>query len=307
MELTNEIKKRAFKDWLKHTIDSEYVGNDFSSILMGRLEELYDDVNSILNNIETISSKKIYNEIMKKISLLIEEFEEDISSLSLQRLEAISEEETEWIDNFSNLYALAYTIPKSMREQMKFAPFGSNGNYESVGVNTGERIKRNIESTLRAAFFTKISSDEIKEKINIRKERNKLGLKTDSITFSTAMFRTAQNIVLKNNVKEVIYLAHLDNRTCLICGENHLQRFKVENAPTVPAHENCRCSLIDINLYSDDSPQTYSEFLDELNDDELYEVLGKTRYKMYKAGTPISSFVNDGRILTLKELSNTTI
>lgn len=306
MEIANKDKKRAFKEWLKHIIYCEYVGNEFSELLAGRLEELYSDIDTTIDSFKGVYSKLVYKEIMKLITNLIEEFEEDVATFAVEKIEDIADEESEWLEKFSNLFTLAYIVPKNIKSQMKFAPFGSSGNYESLGVNTGDRIKKTVESNLRSAYLTKTSASEIKERINSKKGRTLKYLNTDVMTFTTAMFRTVQSATLHNSVKYVVYLAHLDNRTCLVCGKNHLRQFKVEEAPVIPIHENCRCTLIDSNLFFEESPQTYAEWLGELDDDELYEILGKTRFHMYKAGIPITSFVNDGRLLTLEELRNLT-
>jgi hypothetical protein len=47
---------------------------------------------------------------------------------------------------------------------------------------------------------------------------------------------------------------------------------------------------------------TWRDWLSKQPDDVVRDILGPTRYEIYKMGTPISSFVVDGKTLTLKQL-----
>lgn len=302
-DLTEEQKKRAFKEWIKHAIEMEYVGNSISLEFTARLDLLFDEIESVIDSFSNISSKAMYQALKKSIDNLIDEFEEDIISLSKEKLTEIADEEEDWFKKLSTIVPIVYTIPKTLKNQMMFMPFAEHEDYTSVGSKISERLRNSINSTLKLSYAMKSSSEQTKSRLQIKKTRESKNFATATATFTTAMSRAAENIILKSSSRYVIYLAHLDNRTCLVCGENHLQRFKVENAPVLPIHERCRCTLIDEALYSEEeSPKTYSEWLLELDDDELKEVLGKSRYQMYKNGVPITSFVNDGRIIPLNEL-----
>ncbi|MGL5764488.1 MAG: minor capsid protein [Sarcina sp.] len=48
------------------------------------------------------------------------------------------------------------------------------------------------------------------------------------------------------DIKYVEMLAAEDERTCSICGEEHLKKYKIDEAPTLPLHPNCRCTIIPI-------------------------------------------------------------
>lgn len=47
-------------------------------------------------------------------------------------------------------------------------------------------------------------------------------------------------------VKEVQYWAALDERTCEICGIMHGNTYKINEAPILPIHVNCRCTYIPV-------------------------------------------------------------
>lgn len=48
---------------------------------------------------------------------------------------------------------------------------------------------------------------------------------------------------------------------------------------------------------------TYEDWLKTQPDDVVRDILGPTRFGLYKAGTPIDSFVTDGRMLTLEQVA----
>lgn len=109
------------------------------------------------------------------------------------------------------------------------------------------------------------------------------------------------------------YLATLDSRTCVVCGSVDGKLYKsIEDAPEIPQHRNCRCLLIpyfdidgDVRANEDgyvSSKMTFQKWLEEQDDDTQLDVLGRTRYEMFKNGKPISQFVDNGKILTIDEL-----
>lgn len=110
------------------------------------------------------------------------------------------------------------------------------------------------------------------------------------------------------------YLSTLDSRTCLVCGELSGKLFKsVKEFPQIPLHRGCRCLIIPyFNIDNDtkaskngyvDSNVTFEKWLDEQDEKTQQEVLGKTRYNLYKNGEKIKDFVDDGKTLTLAQLT----
>lgn len=114
------------------------------------------------------------------------------------------------------------------------------------------------------------------------------------------------------------YVGTLDSRTCLVCGELDGKVFKtLEEAPELPAHHNCRCLYLpeikglegfdeDDERASADGPvpanMSYGDWLKTQTDDVVRDILGPTRFAMYKGGAEVSAFVTDGRTLSIKQL-----
>ena len=125
------------------------------------------------------------------------------------------------------------------------------------------------------------------------------GIKTAVPSFA----KTTDRIVFLQNKKEVVYCATLDGRTCITCGSMNGLRFKsISEAPSVPQHCLCRCLLLPDSETPEEMP-TYEEFLNTLSDEEQKEILGKSRYEMWKNdGIKLERFINNGRKLRLDEI-----
>jgi hypothetical protein len=112
------------------------------------------------------------------------------------------------------------------------------------------------------------------------------------------------------------YLATLDTRTCLVCAHDDGKLFKnLDEAPKLPRHLNDRCLYVPYLKGFEDIPGeraavngpvsdtlTYQDWFAQQSERMQREILGPARYAAYKAGVPITSFVSDGRTLTLAEL-----
>ena len=112
------------------------------------------------------------------------------------------------------------------------------------------------------------------------------------------------------------WLSTLDSRTCLVCGDLDGKLFKtITDAPSIPVHRGCRCILLPyFNIEGDkraskngyvESSTTFDVWLEEQDEKTQKEVLGTSRYNMFKSGIKISQFIDNGKILTLDELYET--
>lgn len=115
------------------------------------------------------------------------------------------------------------------------------------------------------------------------------------------------------------WFATLDRRTCVVCGEKegHVYENYKDIGDTPPVHPNCRCTIIPVIKGFEeleegdtrasmngqvDSKLTFEDWLQGQSVEVQKDVLGNYRYNLFKNGTPMESFVEDNRILTIKEL-----
>lgn len=118
----------------------------------------------------------------------------------------------------------------------------------------------------------------------------------------------------KNYEYRYEWLSTLDSRTCLVCGELDGKLFKsIKDAPQTPLHRGCRCLVImHFDIKGDtraskngqkETSVTFEEWLKEQDEKTQKEVLGVTKYKLFKEGVKIEQFVDNGQTLTLKQLA----
>lgn len=105
-------------------------------------------------------------------------------------------------------------------------------------------------------------------------------------------------------VSGVQWVAVLDGNTCIACGALDGQVWRIDEPhPEPPYHAGCRCVLAPI-LIGEEPPNkwTFEDWLANQSAEMQREVLGPSRYVLYKQGVAFKSFVIDGRIKTLAEL-----
>lgn len=155
------------------------------------------------------------------------------------------------------------------------------------------------------------------------------GLATMIQTISThaaGQGREAFTAVNTDVIEEERWVATLDAATCPVCGALDGRVFKVGEGPSPPAHPNCRCARMPIipglraldvkgkdilpatvrDSFDGKGPKvlTYSEWLAGQSGALQKDVLGPTRFALWKTGEiQLKGFVNDrGTTRTLKEL-----
>jgi len=140
--------------------------------------------------------------------------------------------------------------------------------------------------------------------------------------FSHAKAIVHDNIYALNHkhYSGVMWVACLDWKTCHVCSQldgkifgYHMELFPSsdgkggihEGPPKIPKHFNCRCITVPILKGMEDdytgSPN-YREWFERQPKKVQLDILGPSRYALFKNGLPVERFVKDGRVLTLEEL-----
>lgn len=106
-------------------------------------------------------------------------------------------------------------------------------------------------------------------------------------------------------LKGVQWVSVLDRRTSPICRSLDGKMFPVNSGPRPPAHPNCRSSTVSVfkGVANPEHP-TYAEWLAKQSAETQKEILGPSRYKLYKdGGLTVDRFVDySGKQYTLDQL-----
>jgi SPP1 gp7 family putative phage head morphogenesis protein len=205
-----------------------------------------------------------------------------------------------------------------------------NETFESYLNGLSDNLFKVWDTNVRGGYLAGLTAQHINRAVLGSVQNNDPGqmqalrksLETNTRTMIAHLTETARDSVYKANsglFSRYRYVGTLDSRTCLVCGELDGKVFEtLEDAPQLPAHHNCRCLYLpeikgmegfddDDTRASVDGPvkagMTYEEWLKTQPDDVVSDILGPTRFALYKSGMPVTSFVASGETLTLKQLA----
>ncbi|MCK5746089.1 MAG: minor capsid protein [Oricola sp.] len=161
--------------------------------------------------------------------------------------------------------------------------------------------------------------------IKIREARTIARTYTSHVTNEARAILYAENsdVILKEQ-----WVATLDHRTCPICGALDGKTYELGKGPRAPIHHNCRCVRIPITRAAKalrekgligpraakdaeskgmtgkvPSDMTFPQWLKRQPESVQKEVLGASRYEMFKDGANFDKFVNDeNEIIPLRDL-----
>lgn len=196
-----------------------------------------------------------------------------------------------------------------------------NGLYNAwdVSVRTGYLLGQTTNEIVRNVLGGVSQIDKLKKDGTIKSLRNSIYSNTRTVLQSLA--NETRTMIFEENEKyfsddenRYEYMATLDNRTCLVCGSLDGSLFKnIRDVKyQLPKHRGCRCIVLPyFEIEGDkksskngyvDSKVTFNDWLKEQDKETQLDVLGRTRFELFKNGEDIGQFVDNGKTLTLAEL-----
>lgn len=196
-----------------------------------------------------------------------------------------------------------------------------NGLYNAwdVSIRTGYLLGQPTNEIVRNVLGGVSQIDKLKKDGTIKSLRNSIYSNTRTVLQSLA--NETRTMIFEENEKyfsddenRYEYLATLDNRTCLVCGSLDGSLFKnIRDVKyQLPKHRGCRCIVLPyFEIEGDkksskngyvDSKVTFNDWLKVQDKETQLDVLGRTRFELFKNGEDISQFVDNGKTLTLAQL-----
>lgn len=284
---------------------------------------------------DNVYSKSRYQKISKTLNLLSKKLKNTVGE-ELDKTDLITEElETQRkLLEKQGITDIVLPDEKKIRTAVQFKPFGEKSNYDTFLNSIQTNFYDTWDNAVRSGFITGETTDNIiKEVMGVvakNADLSKVGtiqnlynsIERNTRTYLQSMATTARNTLYAENDKYFDgykWLSTLDRKSCLICGglDNQVrENLEDWNKELPPLHFNCRCVIVPIikgfedfngkragtDGYSDENT-SYEDWLKAQSVEVQKDILG-ARYNLYKNGTPITQFVNDGKILTLKEIKD---
>lgn len=317
-----------------HQIQLERVENGIVKKCLIQLENANRQIATELKKTKGIFTKKRYNEIRKYLRDVAKEIKKNVDK-DMDIESFIDYELDAQIKLYKKYGQVQFVAPN--KEQIistaTFTPYTNTTTY----ANYLDMFELNFfdvwDSNVRAGYLNGFTTKQIVRKTMgyvakdsavadfgaINQLRTSIMRNTRTALQSFAM-ETHRMIYEKNDelFRGYKWVATLDRRTCIVCGEKEGKIYEnySDIGDTPPEHYNCRCTILPVikgyeELESDtrasmngqvDGKITFEDWLSEQPADVQKDVLGETRYKMFKDGAKLDSFVSDNRILTLEEL-----
>lgn len=311
----------------------ERVQNGVVKQCLIELENANRQIAQELKKTNGIHTKARYNELRKYLKSVAKELKRKVNK-DMDIDEFIDYELQAQIKLYKKYGQVQLIAPN--KEQLittaTFTPFTNTTSYENY-LDSFELNFFNIwDSNVRAGYLSGFTTPQIVRKTMgsvakngqvadvgaIQQLRTSIMRNTRTALQSFAM-ETHRMIYEQNQELFAGYkwYATLDRRTCVVCGEKegHVYEKYSDIGDTPPEHYNCRCTILPI-LKGDydledtrasmngqvDAKLTFEDWLAEQTADIQRDVLGETRYNMFKNGAELKDFVLDNRILTISEL-----
>ena len=288
-------------EFLKHSINKELYGNNVREESVQLLTELYQEIITRINSVSYISSKKMYESLLQEIEERLQQYNVDYKKILKSHIKTVTNTESEWLNDFLTGIGLSIVIPTTLFNSVKFSPVTTQVNYEGVADTISENLKKTVTTSLKNAYLIKEPTSEVTARLENKLTKFEQNVDVETATVNTSAFNMTDYLIYKQNKIKVRYSAMLDNYTCAVCGSYDGMEFESGSAPLLPVHENCRCTLIPLEIAEEETP-TYSEWFETLDESDKKEILGKGRYELYQQGFGLDRFVNNGEKLTLEQL-----
>ena len=326
----------ALRDiYLRHGINLTRYSNHQTRKLQEILDTANVQIRGIITKAKGIETKEKYRRVAAEVRRISKELGKQLNGQLELDFKELAEEESRFVENA--VRNVEVTADFELPDPAKVWATASFGSYSDEGHETfetylnglGDNLYKIWDTNVKAGYLSGMTAQQINRIVlgnvnnlepgQIQVLRKSLEMNTRTMVAHLA--ETARDSVYKANSSifdGYRYVATLDSRTCLVCGELDGQKFEtLEEAPQLPAHYNCRCLYIpsikgmedfdaDDERASADGPvsanMTYNDWLKTQPDDVVKDILGATRFMAYKDGMNIGAFVSNGSVLNLEQL-----
>jgi len=286
------------KKTLKHYIDLEGYANTVDDDLIILYEELGKEAEGIIGSQTGYGTKDAYDLVMRMIKEKVSSFCEQLEERLNKEADNVKVKELSFL---KTLYP-ALIISEIATSKVLFAPIDNRDTVSQFVERTKKNIIRSYDNALRSGYLFGQSSQDVNKMAENNLKQVERGMESGIKTAVPSFAKTTDRIVFLKNEKEVTWCSCLDGNECIVCGSLHGTRYKsVAEAPGLQ-HFGCRCILLPSEEITEPMP-TYEEYIEELPESEQKEILGKSRYDMWKNdGISLRKFINNGRKLRLDEI-----
>lgn len=307
--------------------------NGVQNRVLSVLNNACNNVKDELRKTDGVFTKARYKEVERALRNVAKSVKESVDNeLDVESvIDYEIQKQSDLLREYGNLVDLTLPTAEQIINAIEFKPI-VNMTYQSY-LNGIEANFYNVWDTeVRTGYLTGETTQKIIRRVMGRVAGNaqlaevgKIQTLRNSVTANT---RTALQAFANETRMEVFrrnddlfngyrWVATLDRRTCIVCGQYDGHVFKdMKKIPDIPLHINCRCLVIPVMKsgvgFTDtraseggqvDVKITFEEWLKKQPKSIQKDVLGATRYDLFEKGkADLKTFISDNKVMTLDEL-----
>ena len=325
--------------YIRHGINLTRYSNYQAKKLLEILNAANVQIRGIIYKAKEVETKEQYHRLSSEIRHITSELSDQLNGQLKLDFKDLAEEETLFVRNAMRKVGVMadFDLPApakiwSAASFGVYAGYRTKEAYESYLDTFGDNVFKTWDSNVRAGYLAGLTAKQINRNVlgsvkdiepgQMQALRKSLEMNTR--TMVTHLAETARTETYKKNsglFSGYRYVGTLDSRTCLVCGSLDGKIFEGSdppNEPALPQHPNCRClwlpEIKGMDGFDDDDTRasangpvpanmSYEEWLKTQPDDVVKDILGPTRFNLYKSGMPITSFIGDNGTLTLEQIA----
>lgn len=295
------------------------------------LDEANRAAKAVVLKTDGAATKARYQAIMKEIASISAQARDSIDKqLRLDLVDLIGSE-SEFLQGTINKAVgvdleMILPVPKQVFTAATFMPFCESATFESMLNDIDKNLYSQWDMSVRVGYMTGETAQSINRRVlgsvsglqTGTMAKLKRGLESNTRTMLAHYAEQTRNSIYREN--EDLFqgyqrLETLDTSTCLVCGAEDKKIYKrIEDSPGI-IHLCCRG--IDVPLLKNwqglgiterasvdgvvPGNTDYETWLRAQSPERQKDVLGPSRYELFKNGASLKGFTSDGRKITLKE------
>lgn len=306
--MTKEEIEDYIQAVIEHAIQNVEYSNYFLSKIKTFAEKAEEECNKILLDSKRSVTKKQKNETEADIAEVLADFKIKVDDYVSAEMKKIAEREEVFLNEVvADALGVSFVVPATALSILAMVPIVSMGNAADFGQSVSDRMGKMYNSMMNQSYTFGEDYEDVLPEYENQFNTFRRGLNTEAETLGYSLSEEFDRIVFtKTKEPDLKYMwsAILDTTTCLVCGTlDHTIYEKISDVPMYPAHFACRCTLIPGNdeIFGQ-FPKSYEEWFEGQSDKTKLNILKETRYNLYKNGMRIRQFVNNGRMVPLKDL-----
>lgn len=294
----------SIDEYILHLTELALYSNTLIDDVVELSNKRLEDLEKIVLEYGTVRTKRRYQELLNILDEGSPLFTEEVSDILSDTIKNVVAMQVPWVASMvAPIYKGKVKEPSNLIDKINLASYDGKISIQDYPTTLSSRLLSTAQGSAKSLFVFSLASDLAASYIKESQPSITRGIQADIPTITDAIARTTEQLMYGDmaSVKQLVWVATLDGRTCIVCASCHGRVYDKSNVPMLPVHHRCRCF---VTPYKDGyTPPSYTEWLARQTEETQKKILGKTRFELYKGGMKLDRFVSNNRKLRLEEIT----